>query len=613
MKINRSMCRFAWMVMFLLVLGVFLGTATLRAADADEVVKQIEKTLSSVTRRIVTEPGRAEKEWLEAKELLAELKASDSGNAKLSALEKSHASLGEKLEKRLGRSIGGTKAEPEAKAEEKKSAAPEQKAEASELPSSVTSRLTKITADLDAVEVAVDKHYLETARRKLETATKTMKEIDDRYANKIPEGNEEMKAARERLKTVGDLYTETKAAADAKAAAEAAVRAEKEAQSQVWIDKINPFFDPSDELYLRIGSSFNYGSDEEKKVYRKAYDKANEVLAEYEKAKFPHGKTQELDSLEFRFTDYVLMYNEDEKRAKQEEACKEWVEKLRAYVDSGSGSRKILIASATYGEEEINQRAALFEEAKVVWAEYQKAKFPLGKSLRLMDYEKEMEERLAEMPEALRQSRALVSGQIEKEFDRVLGYLNSDTGWKKDELKMPNIAMERDIKALREGLTKYASTVESDDAKLTTLKEKLSQIEKTDQANRAVCAERRYMLPEKYAGSDRSELEEKSEAIVKEKVPNAKPLRVVLPAEDWKEERVLEWTDTTQSAVRYRCTRFMTTQVAAKGKDGKVYLHSVHLASDRTSDGSWGKLYGHIMWSDWMAEKNVNKKPPKPK
>ena len=54
----------------------------------------------------------------------------------------------------------------------------------------------------------------------------------------------------------------------------------------------------------------------------------------------------------------------------------------------------------------------------------------------------------------------------------------------------------------------------------------------------------------------------------------------------------------------------MATQVAAKGADGKVYLHSVYIASDRKSDGNWGPLYGHIMWSDWMAEKNVDQEPP---
>jgi hypothetical protein len=85
-----------------------------------------------------------------------------------------------------------------------------------------------------------------------------------------------------------------------------------------------------------------------------------------------------------------------------------------------------------------------------------------------------------------------------------------------------------------------------------------------------------------------------------------------LPAEDWQQESVVEWTDTTHTALRYRNTRFITAHVAAKGADGKVFLHAVHLASDRETDGSWGSLYGHIMWSDWMAEKNVNEDPPSP-
>ena len=33
-------------------------------------------------------------------------------------------------------------------------------------------------------------------------------------------------------------------------------------------------------------------------------------------------------------------------------------------------------------------------------------------------------------------------------------------------------------------------------------------------------------------------------------------------------------------------------------------------AKDQQSDGSWGPLYGHVMWSDWMAEKNIHKKGP---
>ena len=76
---------------------------------------------------------------------------------------------------------------------------------------------------------------------------------------------------------------------------------------------------------------------------------------------------------------------------------------------------------------------------------------------------------------------------------------------------------------------------------------------------------------------------------------------------DRREEEILEWTDTTKTTARCRITKSMTAQAAAKDDDGKVFLHSVHLANDRKSDGRWGPLYEHIMWSDWMAEENVNK------
>ena len=118
------------------------------------------------------------------------------------------------------------------------------------------------------------------------------------------------------------------------------------------------------------------------------------------------------------------------------------------------------------------------------------------------------------------------------------------------------------------------------------------------------------MLGDQYKGDDSDDLRTKAAAIVLDKFAQSKKLRITLFAKDWKEESVLEWTDTTRTTLRHRTTRSMTAQVAAKGTEGKVYLHSVHLASDRSTDGNWGPLYGHVMWSDWMIEKNVDKAVP---
>jgi hypothetical protein len=179
-----------------------------------------------------------------------------------------------------------------------------------------------------------------------------------------------------------------------------------------------------------------------------------------------------------------------------------------------------------------------------------------------------------------------------------------------DPSKTPNIVMERDVQPLRSALERYAGTVESGDAKLVELRETMIRIEQQDQKNRTIRAERTFMEPDGYGGDDSDDLRKKVEEIVKAKLSQAQILRVTLPAGDWKEESVVEWTDTTHSELRHRVTRFMTAQAAAKGADGKVYLHAVHLAKDRSTDGSWGGLYGHIMWSDWMADKNVDREPP---
>lgn len=600
MRFTRQMNGFMLSMVFILAVTMFWGSAVIKAEAAADPAKQIERKLSSIKRGIVTSPSRAEKDWLAAREMLTELENSAPDNKKLPQLRKTIEQLGQKLEKRLGRPIGGSA--PEVK---KKETAQKKKAAPSGLPSSVTSRLTKMNKALDAVQTSLVKNQLQTAKTKLKTAQKTMDEIQDRYSKKIPAGNQEMKAATERLASVTRKVNRAESSAAAASATEAANRERKEAQSQEWIDKFSPFLDPNSDSYLLIGAQFNRASKEEQQKCRKAYANANSLMAEYKKTEFPYGKTQELGFMEPGLNDKLKYYNEGESKAQQQEACREWVDKLRAYVDVGAGSKKYLVAGVTTSEDQINERESLFKEAQAVWADYQKAEFPLGKTPKLVKLETDMQERLAEMPEILRKSRALVAGDLEGELDRILAYLNKDTGWKSDTSKKPNLVMKRDIEPLYKAFERYASTVDSGDVTLATLKKKIGQIEETDQNNRAIRAERTFMEPDRYGGNDADALRKKIKDIVKEK--SSKVLRITLHAADWKEEKVLEWTDTTQTSARYRITRFMTAQAAAKGDDAKVYLHSVHLASDRKSDGSWGPLYGHIMWSDWMAEKNVKK------
>jgi len=597
----------ATIVICVLAVGMLWSPAVLRAAGPAELVRQIESKLSSVQRQIVTGPSQAEKDLLATQEMLSQLKEASPNHEKLPTLQKRFDDLKAKLEKRLQRPVGGSAEAP------KEPAPPTQpQPPASDLPSAVVSQLKKLDTALTAATTALEKNQLQTANRRLDEAKKVMDAIQTRYGSKIPAGNAQMKTATERLKEITARVSDANANAAAIAAAEAAAKQQRETQSKEWIAKLAPFFDYKSDLYLRMGAEFNSASAEDQQKTREGYAKANEVLPVYRATEFPNGKTQELVWLEQRLTGYLTIYNEQEARAKQEQSCRKWVDAFRAFVEVGAGSPKYLVVGATVDQDEITKRSALLDEAQVLWQDYQKATFPDGKSPELLALEEQMQQRLAEMPEALRQSRALVSADMDKEFSRVLNYVTADTGWKDDPGKMPNIVMERDLVPLREALKRLAGMAGADQNKLATLQETMSKIEQQDQANRAVRADRTYMEPDQYEGDDADSLRRKADGIVKDKIPQAQILRTTLPAEDWKQESVVEWTDTTHTALRYRNTRLMTAHVAAKGADGKVYLHSVYLAADRQTDGSWGSLYGHIMWSDWMAEKNVDEDSPSP-
>lgn len=587
-------------------IALHMGISPVRAAEPDDLARTISHTLSGVQRRIASEPARAEKELLEARSLLAQLQAAAPGHAKLAALTAQAGELASKLETRLGHPVG-VRFDTQDPAMPLAVAKPEGP---SVLPGPVVSQLKRVDDSLTAVVAALEKGQLQSAGTRLAQAEKLMDELQSRHGSRIPAGSAEVTAARERMAGVSTQYANAKSAADAAGAAASDVQQQRDSQSREWMDKFAPFFAANGDQVLLIGAAFNSATASGQEKCRQAYAQANALMEVYRKTEFPHGKTQDLLYMEQRLAGTLADYNKGASRDLQEDACRPWVAKLRAFVDVGAGSPKYLVDSVTLSESDLQARSLLLAEAESLWSEYRKAGFPLGKSDELVALEQTMEQRLRDMPATLRQSRELLSADIEKVFDSTLARLSADTGWKTDPARMPDLVMERDVIALQEAIERYAVAVTPSDAKLETLKSKLAQIKDLDSRNRAVRAERTFMKADRFEGDDGDALRRKVESIVKEKAGATVILRVTLPAGNWQEENVQEWTDTTHTQWRHRVTRFMTAQAAAKGADGKVYLHSVHLASDRQSDDSWGALYGHVIGSDWMAEANVKKDSP---
>lgn len=482
---------------------------------------------------------------------------------------------------------------------------------ADDLPSAVVSAIKRINAALDQVDKALEADRLTTAQRKIEEARKALKETEDRYGGKFSPDHPDFKAMKERLTASGakvDAATK-KAAESAAGAAEAT--AQNEALCAEWIGKLGPFTDHANDLYLPIGADLNRLSPDDQAKCRASYEKAKQLLAEYRKVSFPLGKNTELQNVESLLLDRMKYYGQDQSREEQEQACKEWVDRLAPYAGFSTSGDKLLIAGATANPEELKARKAIYEEAKALFEEYRKAKFPLGKSSRLENIEEELQKRLDAFPAAAAESAAMISGDVGNRLDGILAYLGRDRSWVDDRTKKPPTVMERDLEPIREELKRIAATGAAGGAEISELEGKLKAIDDKNAEHRRIRAERTFQDRNRFQGPELEALKAKAVEVVKAEHKEAKILRTTVPSEDWAVEDVIEATDTTRTALRHRITRSVRAQVALKKPDGKVYLQEVYLGADKQGDG-WAPLKGHTTWSDWMAEGNVGKEAPAP-
>ena len=121
---------------------------------------------------------------------------------------------------------------------------------------------------------------------------------------------------------------------------------------------------------------------------------------------------------------------------------------------------------------------------------------------------------------------------------------------------------------------------------------------------RAALAADTRMRADAYAGGDAAELKSFAEQVVAGAQPGIVLLKTAIVSPDWTEESVVEWTDTTQTALRHRTTRSVTVQVAGR-LHANTLLFTVDVSQDRLSSGGWGPTAGHVMFTDPMLAENV--------
>ncbi len=594
-----------------IILSVQLSPGLVAAEDAAGMVRQIQKSLNSIKRRIVTQPGKAEAELAETMAMFEELKAAEPNDENISRLDKSIDDLQAKLAKRLGRTVqplGKTAAPKPVEPKDEVPAVVPKSAPAvagSELPAAVKSRIRKIDKALDKVNKALDRNSVQRAEMEFERVDKTLQEIQKRYGDKAPPDHPEMMALSERIGRVESRMQQ--AAGDAAAGAAAQQRAEDENAelADAWLGKLSPFVSRGGERYLSDMPWKLQGAAVERN--RGLYTEAQALFKEYQAVSFPLGKPMELKNAESALRSTLKGLSKTYAKEASEQGSADWVAKLKPFVTPMGGRQ--LIASYTADVRQMQHQQAIYNEASKLFEQYRKAEFPQGKSQELQRIEARLADELAKFPEVLKRGVGDQVANAEAKLDQEMAFLNSKQAWKNDPKQLPYYLATRRIADAQALLDRAAELVPADDPALAALNAKMAQLVRLNDERIKVRAERTRMIPDRFTGNGMAAIKKKAAALVTARIPGVEVLRTTVISEEWQEESVQEWTDTTKTAIRHRTSRSVTAQVAGKKPGGEVRLYSVHVAKDLRKDGGWGKLYGnlHSDLGDLMLAENVHK------
>ena len=301
--------------------------------------------------------------------------------------------------------------------------------------------------------------------------------------------------------------------------------------------------------------------------------------------------------------------------AQEEMAAKSdlWLQKFApymsaAYYPSGHKPSRPLIYPGTSQPELYAEAEKRYEELKEIYDEFLRSGFPEEKPWPLSQAVADVKYALENYESSMEGNISSIVGDAEKNIDQAMVQVTRNQEWKTDKNVMPDLVDEKWLERIAVMVEKSARALKPGDPQLTALEEKFAELKTIDQQHRTIRADRRFVKAERYQGKDRKELQREARRIVASERNNPKILQVSIYSDEWKEESVREFTDTTKTAVRHRVTRMINAQVAAE-QEGRVMLHTLHIAKDKKGN-DWGRLYGHIMYSDPMAAKNVGKKGP---
>ncbi len=466
------------------------------------------------------------------------------------------------------------------------------------LPGGIVNRLKDVGTQLARAEKALDQKDAKAAQRPLDAAQKGMDDIFKLYEGKFQADHPDIVAAQTRIQTARKRLEDTLAGATEPGEVKPPAAGPK-LPSQV-TKRLND----ATALLDRAENGIAEGS----RSCESLFEKVRNVLDEIEQNYGSEVDMQHPDIAAVRDRCMALATAYDEKRsgeagtaadaeARRTGQAAEWVAKFEPFVDLANPLN--LIAD--------DAPLVVFEGARKLMDEYRATEFPDGKTGELEEVASKVERVIAGYPERAKQRADSIISEAESRLAlEEDNWLRWSERWAKDDpTKLPP-EMTPDQRSLIEEVVGKAVEAAPEDPRIAALKTRMEALWKEDAARAEKNLSSKRMDADQYAGDDAQTLREFAAGVVAKAFPSAKVLRTTLPSKEWKEESVIEWTDSTQSALRHRVTRSLRAEVAVQEGDS-AFVHGVYVGQDRTSDGTWGAPQGHTTWKNRILPENVEK------
>jgi hypothetical protein len=286
-----------------------------------------------------------------------------------------------------------------------------------------------------------------------------------------------------------------------------------------------------------------------------------------------------------------------------------WVARLKPYVtglgQQGYDPERYFVASYTADQQEMAKRTVIFGKVAADMEAYRAAGLGDNATDELKLIIRDIEHALKTFEESTKSMAELKLKEAGRQIDYIITWLNKEAK-KIGSKEMPLTMNRMTFESARRDLDGAGSLLGEDEARVKALEAKYREALSLDAKIAKARVAQTRMIPDKFGGPELSVLKKKAEEVLGEVKSGVKILRTTVISPDWKEESVIEWTDTTRSALRHRVTRSVSAQVAGKSGD-ETTLYTLHIAKDRRTDGSWSQLRGHIMFEDPILEENVGK------